>query len=300
MSSGIPDALWLERAKRRLKLERAEKSCHWWDHDEFLRYHCAHLRAEIAEINETALRWYPGQAVGHRKLAQVYWLLYDATGTEVNLARCIRSLKTAIRLEPGNWLHYRNLGVAREASGELLQALTAYSEALRLCDRDDERTWLQGKCRELASSADALQPTLSVAERAAPARDVQGGSSTPARPVHIDRHYVEGLLRAGWQIEVTRDPNLREDALASHEHICMMCGLDPYQVYPSDYALAALEVHHITPLSSGGLSATRLNEVLILCGSCHEVVHAWIRQGGDPSAALRSSLWRGKDAPRDP
>lgn len=63
-----------------------------------------------------------------------------------------------------------------------------------------------------------------------------------------------------------RNPRLRKDALRYYGVKCMACGHDPL-------ILREVEVHHLHPLADHGPTATRLDEVAVLCRICHARAH---------------------------
>ncbi len=288
----IPDDLWIERDRRRSEwIEAREDPYNYFDEDAILRMLVKQLRAEIAELHDTALRWWPQRGVGHRKLAHAYWLIYDATNTVTNLQKAGSHLRIAIRAEPGNWLQHANLGTVEDALGHPQKALASYSEAARLTENAGIRDELQQECRRLSERDAADQEELGFSSASS---DEPSGivSEDHEETRTITRRKVEGALGAGYRIERVRDPRLRADALAAHGPVCMLCGLDPRKYYPEDYALQAVEVHHVIPLARSTPGETDLENVWIVCANCHNVIHAWIEDGGKPGRVGNARLFR--------
>ena len=66
----------------------------------------------------------------------------------------------------------------------------------------------------------------------------------------------------------------RQAFAAKHGRIfCEVCKFDPVAYY-GDRGLAAIECHHIRPLSEGGERRTRLEDLCLLCAGCHRIIHA--------------------------
>jgi 5-methylcytosine-specific restriction protein A len=92
------------------------------------------------------------------------------------------------------------------------------------------------------------------------------------------RVYPEG--RYAYRIHRSRErsPRLARDKkrqAAQHGRLaCEVCGLAPEQLYPEN-GDRALECHHIIPLSSlSGVKSTRLEDLALVCASCHRVLHS--------------------------
>jgi 5-methylcytosine-specific restriction endonuclease McrA len=99
--------------------------------------------------------------------------------------------------------------------------------------------------------------------------------------VQMDQRFAkEGhlVMQAGTKRE--RDPKVRSAALKAHDFTCVVCGLKPADVYGS-FAKRCLDVHHLKPLASGGKRfATTLRDVILVCSTCHRVLHT----SGEPTA----------------
>ena len=99
--------------------------------------------------------------------------------------------------------------------------------------------------------------------------------------VQMDQRFAkEGhlVMQAGTKRE--RDPKVRSAALKAHGYTCVVCGLKPADVYGA-FAKRSLDVHHLKPLASGGKrSATTLRDIILVCPTCHRVLH----MSGEPTA----------------
>ncbi|MGC9320509.1 MAG: HNH endonuclease [Armatimonadota bacterium] len=281
----LPDPLWVERVRRRAEYERVrdDRDAMWDPEDWIRRTFLKQCRAIIAEVHDTSLRWSPHEAVGYRKLADAYWDIYSVTDTETNLKNARKYLRIAIRLQPDNWLQYWNLGVVLETLGELRQALATYREALRLATDPNTCSDLREKCSRLERQVHTVQPALELVS--SPNGNEARSRRTASRPV--DRERVEGIIRAGMRIEHTRDKSLREEALRVYGPICMLCGRDMRDYYPQDLARAAVEVHHIVPVSQSEPARTGIDDLWVLCANCHNVLHAWLNKAAANSDHLR-------------
>lgn len=91
-------------------------------------------------------------------------------------------------------------------------------------------------------------------------------------------HAVEGGRRLVVHLKLERDPTVSREAVRRHVRdagpVCFLCDLD----FRSRYRLGAgehcLEAHHKTPLSARLEPArTDLDDFLVICPSCHRVVH---------------------------
>lgn len=87
----------------------------------------------------------------------------------------------------------------------------------------------------------------------------------------------ERKLRAHYRRE--RSDNLRNKKLAEVRRlhgkcVCALCGEDGFSKYPADLGNRIFEVHHLAPLSSVVSPVrTTLEDVAVLCASCHRAVH---------------------------
>lgn len=96
--------------------------------------------------------------------------------------------------------------------------------------------------------------------------------------------FPEGRIITRTHIAYERSVSLRRELLQSRREAdelkCDCCGYRPPLDHCGDWALAALEVHHVTPISRAGQKRTRLNEVALLCANCHRLMHRVISLDG--------------------
>lgn len=56
---------------------------------------------------------------------------------------------------------------------------------------------------------------------------------------------------------------------------CALCGVDDSSKYPRQFGERIFEVHHLSPLSKAATPVrTTLDDLVVLCASCHRAVHA--------------------------
>ena len=131
-----------------------------------------------------------------------------------------------------------------------------------------------------------LEPIL-IAEFAADAPRLRGLAQTYRESVPEARtvaepeesmSYPEGAY--AYRIHRGRERNQRlirekkQQAWRNGALACEVCGLRPEDLYPQN-GERALECHHIIPLSSlSGIRRTRLDDLALVCASCHRVLHA--------------------------
>jgi hypothetical protein len=90
----------------------------------------------------------------------------------------------------------------------------------------------------------------------------------------IDRtEFVEGAIYQENRRSRRRNNALREYALARYGLVCACCEVD-YSKY-GDIGNAAVDVHHLNPIAERtGNEITRIEDVRILCATCHRMIHA--------------------------
>jgi 5-methylcytosine-specific restriction protein A len=89
----------------------------------------------------------------------------------------------------------------------------------------------------------------------------------------------EGMT--SYRLTVTRERNteLRRLKIAqarksSGGHLrCEVCDLEPEALYGGD-GDSLVDLHHVLPLSVSGPTRTRLDDLAVLCPSCHRAIHA--------------------------
>jgi predicted HNH restriction endonuclease len=91
-------------------------------------------------------------------------------------------------------------------------------------------------------------------------------------------HAIEGGRKLVTHLKVERSSGVSREAVRRHVHdfgtVCALCTLD----FRSKYQLAAgehcLEAHHKVPLATRTeATRTNLEDFLVICPSCHRVVH---------------------------
>lgn len=88
---------------------------------------------------------------------------------------------------------------------------------------------------------------------------------------------VEGRSIQAFQRRYERDPKLRELKLASVRRAglpiaCEACEFDFGDFY-GEHGEGYIEVHHVIPLHSTGVTTTRLEDLALLCSNCHRMIH---------------------------
>lgn len=103
----------------------------------------------------------------------------------------------------------------------------------------------------------------------------------------------ERKLRAHYRRErsnVLRDKKLAEVRALHGRYICALCNLDETSKYPALFGQRIFEVHHLAPLSTAATPVrTTLDDLAVLCASCHRAVHATVAVE-DNFAALAAHL----------
>lgn len=88
--------------------------------------------------------------------------------------------------------------------------------------------------------------------------------------------FVEGRTVTALHTRREREPKLRQRLLttrqASGHLFCEMCGRPPLS-HNAALRDAHFEAHHIIPLASTGVRATRLSDLALLCANCHRLLH---------------------------
>ena len=89
----------------------------------------------------------------------------------------------------------------------------------------------------------------------------------------------EGCRRTVIHRRIERQGRLVQDKKqafrAEHGRLeCEVCGFDHASLYPTDWVERIFEVHHLRPLSElDGPCRTRLEDLMIVCGNCHALIH---------------------------
>lgn len=104
--------------------------------------------------------------------------------------------------------------------------------------------------------------------------------NTPELVELNDEPASEGRLLLRQHKVRERQPRLRRDKLRKfrkkHGSLhCEICKLEESGSYPEEVVESVFEVHHITPLSElDGMTLTGMEDLAVLCASCHRAVHA--------------------------
>jgi hypothetical protein len=93
-----------------------------------------------------------------------------------------------------------------------------------------------------------------------------------------DINAVEGGRKLVLHLRVERDPRIAREAVRRHVRdsgpVCKLCVLDFSRRYQMGAGEHCLEAHHKLPLSLRlAASRTSLDDFLVVCPSCHRVIH---------------------------
>jgi hypothetical protein len=93
-----------------------------------------------------------------------------------------------------------------------------------------------------------------------------------------DINAVEGGRKLVLHLRVERDPRIAREAVRRHVRdsgpVCKLCVLDFSRRYQMGAGGHCLEAHHKLPLSLRlAASLTNLDDFLVVCPSCHRVIH---------------------------
>ena len=94
----------------------------------------------------------------------------------------------------------------------------------------------------------------------------------------LDINAIEGGRKLVVHLRVERDPSIAKEAVRKHLHdlgpVCKLCVLDFSRKYLMGAGEHCLEAHHKLPLSLRlTASRTNLEDFLVICPSCHRVIH---------------------------
>jgi Rad3-related DNA helicase len=87
------------------------------------------------------------------------------------------------------------------------------------------------------------------------------------RPQWAEKVYLEGARIEVSLSKLERDPTVRTRALSHYGQDCMACGFKPRHI-------SQVDVHHLFPLSEGGERLTSIQDVAVLCATCHRLAHS--------------------------
>jgi hypothetical protein len=93
-----------------------------------------------------------------------------------------------------------------------------------------------------------------------------------------DINAIEGGRKLVVHLRVERDPRVAKEAVRRHVRdggpVCKLCTLDFSRRYQMGKGEHCLEAHHKLPLSLRvAASRTNLEDFLVICPSCHRVIH---------------------------
>ena len=110
----------------------------------------------------------------------------------------------------------------------------------------------------------------------------------PTRETHADRQFTEGKRVRATHLRIERNPRLRKaffDGLSAPYH-CDVCGAIVNARYP--WVDNLLHAHHVLPLGSAArieATGTSTMDLVALCPTCHDAVHAYYRKWLDDRGA---------------
>lgn len=107
-------------------------------------------------------------------------------------------------------------------------------------------------------------------------RAIEGGVLSFSESQEINA--VEGGRKLVFHLRVERDPGIAKEAVWRHVRdvglVCGVCALDFSRRYLMSAGAHCLEAHHKLPLSLRlAASRTNLEDFLVICPSCHRVIH---------------------------
>ncbi len=112
--------------------------------------------------------------------------------------------------------------------------------------------------------------------RAGIAADRQVASPEVDEPEDVE--FYEGRLLTESHMRRERSAALRKALLKKRQgdalH-CELCG-EAHAALPPDLRTAAFEAHHIVAIATVGEGATKLSDVVLLCATCHRLLHRLI------------------------
>lgn len=101
---------------------------------------------------------------------------------------------------------------------------------------------------------------------------------SPSSPVLFGASEGERRLISHYRRERSNSLRLTKLADVRSRHgkcVCALCGIDETSKYPKQFGEHIFEVHHLSPLSVAATPVrTTLDDLAVLCASCHRAVHA--------------------------
>lgn len=135
------------------------------------------------------------------------------------------------------------------------------------------------KIREAADHINKIQNEIFGLTNAASATSVEDIASRPPTDIEEDFVGIEGRLLIRIHVYKERDRAFAARAKKYYKDknngklICEACGLDPVALYGSD-GERCIEAHHKVPIEElQPDSITRVDEMAMVCASCHRVIH---------------------------
>lgn len=115
-----------------------------------------------------------------------------------------------------------------------------------------------------------------LANKIAIAGAVDGVTVEDVAAVDDDEEFAEGRVLTASHRRRERNPKVRkrliEKRLKSDSLMCDACG-DRSKVNDASLAFAGFEVHHLIPLSTTEIRKTKLDDLALMCATCHRVIH---------------------------
>ncbi|ENG5983627.1 HNH endonuclease [Vibrio alginolyticus] len=122
------------------------------------------------------------------------------------------------------------------------------------------------------------------------AADIKRGLSVMAEEPREYRNNVnhdEGSVIYRIHAKRERSSSLRKKFInkcrRTGELTCALCGSYATHI-PPNYRDSVFEVHHIHPLNNTGKTKNSLKDLVLLCASCHRVIHKLIREQTEPTS----------------
>jgi predicted HNH restriction endonuclease len=179
-----------------------------------------------------------------------------------------------------------NLPEIRAKHPELADAIEAHGEALKT----EENSIL---IRTTADKVNELQEAIFGLTNAGSATKLEQAEAEP--PVEEEEIFgVEGRLLARIHVYKERDKSLARQVKSFYKSknggklLCEACGLDPVAMYGAD-GERCMEAHHRIPIEQlQPDSITRVDDLAVVCASCHRIIHS--RKPCIPVADLAASL----------
>lgn len=159
------------------------------------------------------------------------------------------------------------------------QALEAEENSAEIQRAADEVNKIQETIFGLTNAASATKLEEAEAEPAVEEEEVFGVEGRLLARIHVYKERDKGFA-----LRVKRHYKAKNGGVL----ICEACGLDPVQMYGAD-GERCLEAHHRIPIEQlQPDSITRVDEMAVVCASCHRIIHS--RKPCIPVEELAASL----------